>query len=102
MPKPLTDGIRAVAYLLAKATVQHIAEEVTTTIKIHLQEQMESFNANTETMWDAVEYITGMAKEVMEKVSDFKDEFQETSEKLAQASQDLTDKTQEAIAQDTA
>jgi len=33
-------------------------------------------------------------------MSKFKDEFQETSEKLAQTSQDLTDKTQEAIMQD--
>jgi methyl-accepting chemotaxis protein len=100
MPKPLTDGIRAVAYLLANATVQHIAEEVMTTIKTHLQEQMESFNVNIETMRDVVEHITGAVKEIMQKMSKFKDEFQETSEKLAQTSQDLTDKTQEAITQD--
>jgi hypothetical protein len=37
MPKPLTDGIRAIAYLLADATVQHIAEEVMTAVRTHLQ-----------------------------------------------------------------
>jgi len=52
MPKPLTDGIRAIAYLLADVTVQHIVEEVMTAIKTHLQEQMESFNVNVETMQD--------------------------------------------------
>ena len=77
MPKPLTDGIRAIAYLLANATVQHIVEEVTTTIKAHLQEQI---------MQDAVEHIMGAVKKITGKMSEFKDEFQETSEKLAQTS----------------
>jgi len=100
MPKPLTDSIRAIAYLLANATVHHIAEEVTTTVKTHLQEQMEGLNANVETMWDVVEHVTDAVEEITEKMSKFKDEFQETSEKLAQTLQDLTDKTQEAITQD--
>ena len=100
MPKPLIDGIRAVAYLIADATAQHIADEVTTVVKTHLQEQMESFNANVETLRDAVEHVTGAAKEITDKMNEFKDEFQETSEKLAQTSQDLTDKTQEATMQD--
>jgi hypothetical protein len=53
-----------------------------------------------EIMRDVVEYVTGTAKGITEKMNKFKDKFQETSEKLAQTSQDLTDKTQEAIMQD--
>jgi TolA-binding protein len=100
MPKPLTDGIRAVVFLVADATVQHIAEEVTTAVKTHLQEQLESFNTNVEIMRDAVEHVTGTAKEITDKMNDFKDKFQETSKKLAQTSQDLVEKTQEAMTQD--
>jgi len=100
MPKPLTDGIWAIAFLLADATAQHMAEKVTTVVKAHLQEQLESFNTNMETMRDAVEHVMEAAKEITNKMNEFNDEFQETSEKLAQTSQDLADKTQEAVTQD--
>jgi len=100
MPKPLTNGIQAIAFLLVDATAQHIVEEVTTAVKAHLQEQLESFNVNVETMRDAVEQIMEAAKEITDKMNEFNDKFQETSEKLAQTSQELADKTQEAVTQD--
>jgi signal transduction histidine kinase len=75
MPKPLTDGIRAVAFLVvvADATAQHIAEEVTTAAKKHLQEQLETFNENVEKMRDAVEHIREAAKEITDRRNEFKE-----------------------------
>jgi hypothetical protein len=50
MPKVLTDGIRAIAILMADAAAQHIADEITTIVKTQLQEHLEAFATNMETM----------------------------------------------------
>jgi gas vesicle protein len=97
MSKTLTDGIRAVALLLAEAGSQQLATEITATIKNQLQEYMESFTTDIETMRDAVEHVTGAAKEITGKMDEFKEGFQESTEQIAQAAQDLTDITAENV-----
>ena len=62
MPKVLTDGIRAIAILMANAAAQHMADEITKIVKAQLQEHLEDFTTNVETMRDAVKYVAGAAK----------------------------------------
>jgi hypothetical protein len=91
MPKVLTDGIRAVTILMADAAAQHMADEITTMVKTQLQEHLEAFVTNMETMRDTVEHVTGAAKEITGKMGEFNDDFQETANQLAQATQELTE-----------
>ena len=51
--KVITDGIRAVAFLIIDANAQQVADNISEMIKQQLQEQMEAFNSNVETMQDA-------------------------------------------------
>jgi len=95
LPKPVTDGIRAVAFLMADTSAQQLADEVTTMIKTQIQEQMESFASNVEIMRDVVEHVTEAAKMITSKMEDFNDGFQESAEQLAQATHELTEKTAE-------
>ena len=95
MPKALTDGIRAVAFLLADASAQQMADMITATVKSQLQECMASFTTEVETMRDAVEHVTVAAKDIKGKMEDFNKGFQETAEQLAQATHELTEKTAE-------
>jgi hypothetical protein len=44
LPKPVMDGIRAVAILMADVSIQQLANEVTAMVKTQIQEHMESFN----------------------------------------------------------
>lgn len=83
MPKALTDRIRAVAFLLIEAISQQMAAKITATVKMQLQEYIEAFTANVETMRDTVEHVTGAAREITGKMDDFKDGFQESAEQLA-------------------
>ena len=69
MPKVLTDGIRVITSLMADAAVQHMANEITAMVKDQLQEHLETFVANVEMMRDAVEHITGAAKEITAQVT---------------------------------
>lgn len=101
-PKALTDGIRAVALLLTDANRQQTADAITASVKTQLNEYMETFAANVETMRDAVEHVTAAAKEITGKMDDLKDGFQETAEQLTQATQDFTEKTTENLAMATA
>ena len=50
VPKQVTDGIRAVAFLLANASAQQITDEITSMVKNQLQEHIEVFSSNTEDM----------------------------------------------------
>jgi gas vesicle protein len=93
VPKTLTDGIRAVAILIADARAQQMAEEITTAVKIQLQEQMETFNTHVENMRDTVEHVTEAAKEITERMDEFKEEFQGSTEEILQVTQDLAEKT---------
>ena len=61
MPKTLTDGLRAVAFLMADTGIQQIADEITSAVKEQLTEQIEQYNAQVETMRDAVEHVTKAA-----------------------------------------
>ena len=99
MSKPLMEGIRSVAFLIADAAAQNMADDITTMVKEQLQEHMETFNMNVETMRDAVEHVTEAAKKITGKMEEFNDGFQETAEQLAQATQELTEKTTEKTAE---
>jgi hypothetical protein len=101
-PKALTDGIRVVAFLLTDTDRQQTADAITTSVKTQLDEYMETFATNVETMRDAVEHVTAAAKEITSKMDDFKDNFQEMAEQLTQATQDFTEKAMENLATATA
>ena len=80
MPKALTDGIFAVVVLINDYAGQHLVNEIVETVKVQLQEHLDSFTANVETMQDAVEHVTGAAKDITRKMSDFSDGLQESTE----------------------
>lgn len=92
LPKPITDGIRAVAFLIEDAHNQQIADSIAEMVKIQIREQMESFNSDVETMRDAGEHITDTAKMITKKMDDFNNGFQEMADQLTQATQELTEK----------
>ena len=48
--KQLTDGIRAVTFLLTNASAQKIADEVTKMVKNQIQEHIENFTLGVENM----------------------------------------------------
>ena len=89
MPKVLTDGIRVIAILMADMAAQHMADKITKIVKAQLQEHLEAFATNVETMQDAVKHVTGAAKEITGKIGKFNDDFQETADQLVQAMQEL-------------
>lgn len=95
MPKALTDGIRVVAFLLADASAQQMANMITATVKSQLQECMTVFTAEVETMRDAVEHVTVAVIDIKGKMEDFNKGFQETADQLAQATHKLMEKTAE-------
>jgi len=97
MPKVLTDGIRAIVILMANTAAQHMADEITTIVKTQLQEQLETFSSSVETMRDAIEHITGVAKVITGKMDEFNDDFQGTADQLAQATQELTERNTERM-----
>ena len=76
MPKALSDGIKAIAVLMADAAAQHMADEITMMIKTQLSEHMETFTAEVETLRDAVEHVTGATKEITNKIDELNDGFQ--------------------------
>jgi len=94
--KQITDGIRAVAFLLANASAQKIADEITEMVKSQIQEHIENFTSGVENMRDAVEHVTSATKTMTGKIDEVKDGLQETTEQLTQATQELTEKTMEA------
>jgi hypothetical protein len=61
IPRIVIDRIRAVVFLMANTGVQQMANEILTMITQQLQDQMETFNANVDTMRDAVEHVTNAA-----------------------------------------
>jgi hypothetical protein len=61
IPRIVIDGIRVVAFLMADAGVQQMANEILAMITWQLQDQMETFNVNIDTMRDAVEHIMNAA-----------------------------------------
>lgn len=97
IPKLVTDGIRAVAFLIADAGAQQMATEITEIVKTQLQEHMETFTSEVETMRDAIEHVKEAAKDITGKMDDFNNEIQETTDQLTQVTQELTEKTSETI-----
>ena len=100
-PKALTDGIRAVAFLLTDINRQQTTDAITDSVKAHLDKYMETFAANIEMMRDAMEYVTMATKEITGKMNNFKDGFQEMGEQLIQAMQDFTKKATENLTMTT-
>jgi hypothetical protein len=95
MPKTLTDCIFAIAILITDQAAQNVANDIVTMVKIQLQEHLDTFTTNVETMRDAVEHVTDAAKVVTGKLSEFNEGFQESADHLAQATQELAEKTAE-------
>jgi methyl-accepting chemotaxis protein len=77
---------------MADAAAQHMADEIMAVVKTQLQEHLEAFATDVETMRDAVEHITRAAKVITGKMDEFNDGFQETTEQLVQAMQELTER----------
>jgi len=87
----VTDGIRAVAFLMEDAHIQHITNTIAARVRSHLTDHIESLTMNTEDMHNAVEHITSATG----KIEEFNNEFQAMMEQLVQATQELTEKTTE-------
>lgn len=62
MLKPVTDRIRAVAFLMEDAYTHQITDSIPDTVKAKIEEQLELFTVNIETMCNTVEHITEAAK----------------------------------------
>jgi len=95
--KPLMEGIRSIALLIADVAAQNMVDDITMMVKEQLQEHMENFNMNVETMRDAVEHVTEAAKKIMGKMDELNNGFQDTAEQIAQVTQELMEKTAEKI-----
>ena len=99
--KALTNGIRVVTFLLTDTNRQQTADAIMDSVKAQLDEYMEPFTANVETMRDVVEHITMATKEITGKMNNFKNGFQETVEQLTQVMQDFTKKATENLTMTT-
>jgi septal ring factor EnvC (AmiA/AmiB activator) len=97
MPKVITDRIRAVAFLMANANAQQMANKVVETVKIQIQEQMETFNTNVETMRDAVEHVTNATRDITTKIDEIKDGLGESTDHIMEATQELKNTTHKLI-----
>jgi hypothetical protein len=97
MPKAFTDGITAVVLLMNDYAAQQTINEIVGAVTTHLQEHLDTFSSNVETMRDAVEHVTIAAKDITGKLNEFNDGFHESAEQLAQATQELTDRTSEKV-----
>jgi methyl-accepting chemotaxis protein len=85
--KPVTNIIRAVAFLIEDAHAQQVADTIVMKIKSQLTEHTESFIASVENMRDAVEHIKNVTKSVTGKMDELNDRFEETADQLAQVTQ---------------
>ena len=90
--KALTDSITAIAVLINDYATQQMVSNIVAAVKTQLQEHLDTFTSNIETMRDAVEHITGTTKEMTGKLSEFNNGFQESAKHLVQATQELTEK----------
>jgi hypothetical protein len=97
MPKVIMDGIRAVAFLMANTNTQQMANKVAEMVKIQIQEQMEAFNTNVETMRDAVEHVTNAARDITTKIDEIKDGLGESTDHVMEAMQELKNTTHKLI-----
>jgi TolA-binding protein len=95
LPKPITHGIRAIAFLIEDAHNQQIADNIAGMVKLQLSEQAESFNSDVEAMRGAVEHVMETVKTITKKIDKFNNRFQETADQLVQATQELTEKATE-------
>jgi predicted nucleic acid-binding Zn-ribbon protein len=66
-------------------------------VKSQLQEHIEVFSSNAENMQDAVDHINTATSKITRKIDDFSDEFHETTEQIAQATQELTGRLQNQL-----
>lgn len=101
-PKILTDGIRAVAFLLTNLAAQHTASKVTMMVKTQLQEYLGDFNNNMDTMRDAVEHAHSTILEITNKIDEFKDSFQEIADHLTETTNELNQTITTQITEATA
>jgi len=92
LPKPIMDGIRAVAFLMEDTYTQQITDNIAMRVNMQLTNHMETFAANVNDMRDVVEHVTRVAKLVTGKMDKLNDRFQETADQLAQATQELAKK----------
>jgi septal ring factor EnvC (AmiA/AmiB activator) len=97
MPKIIMDGIRAVAFLMADVNAQQMVNEVVEMVKIQIQEQMEAFNTNVETMRDTVKHVTNAARDITTKIDKIKDRLGESTDHVTEATQELKNTTHELI-----
>jgi hypothetical protein len=71
---------------------QQVVNDIVIAVTAHLQEHMDMFSSNVDTMRDTVEHVSAAAKDITGKLNEFNDGFQESAEHLAQATQELTEK----------
>lgn len=101
VPKVITDGIRAVVFLMADAGVQQMANEILEMVKWQLQEQIETFNMNVEMMRDAVEHITNATWDITSKIDEVKGGLSKTMDHITEAAQELKHTTHKLMEKTT-
>ena len=94
-PKPVTDGVRAVAFLVADAAAQQMANEIVLMVKTQLQDHLGDFNNSVETMRDAVEHVSGATTELTDKIDEFNNNFHDVADQLTETTLELSQSVQD-------
>ena len=95
--KPITDGIRAVTFLMEDTYALHIADRITDMVKKKIEEQIKMLSTSIGDMREVVEHVRDAAKTITGKMDNFADDFQESAKQLAKATQELTEKTTKSM-----
>ena len=61
LPKPITDSIRAVVFLMEDAHMQQIADSIAMRVNAQLTDHMEAFIVSVKNLRDVVEHVTRTA-----------------------------------------
>lgn len=96
-PKVIVGGIRAVTFLITDASTQQMAEEITTLVKMQLNEHIDTFNMSVNMMRDTVEHVARAAMDITDQMEDFENTFQEAVEQMKDMAQDLRITTQQML-----
>ena len=103
LPRSVTEGIRAVTFLMEDTHTQQITDSMAEHVKSLLSNHMESFGVNIDNIRETVGHVTNATKAIttkMDEITDgfheITDGFHETTDHLVQATQKLTEKTTEA------
>ena len=96
LPRSVTEGIRAVTFLMEDTHTQQIMDSMAERVKSLLSNHMESFGVNIDNIRETVGHVTNATKAITTKMDEITDGFHEITDHLVQATQKLMEKTTEA------